>query len=68
MGTKMINVKQVKRCVTCKLWHGDAAIDYNAKLGLLRFDDCMKAHCDFWRADRQSIHTCPKHQLDFRYI
>ena len=65
---RSINVKQVKRCVTCKLWHGDAAIEYNAKTGMLRFDDNVKARCDYWTSDRQAIHTCQKHQMEYRYI
>jgi len=66
--SRSINVKQVKRCVTCKLWHGDAVIDYNAKTGMVRFNEDIKARCDFWKSDKQAWHTCPKHQIENRYL
>ena len=65
-----INVKREKRCITCKLWHGagESIIDYNAKTCMLRFNDTTKARCDFWKTDRQAIHWCPKHQIEYRYL
>ena len=63
-----INVKKVKMCVTCKLWNGDAVIDYNARIGVLRFDDRMDAYCDFWKVKKRAVHHCHKYQIEYRYI